>query len=346
MKAAIELAMCRAAYHSGLLDVATRFIEPPARSRPQGTFQILVYHRVSAEGDRFVPAVSAVTFERYVKYLRDHFVVLSLTDLVAAAEEERIPARAIAITFDDGYEDTYLHACPILHRYNVPATVFLATGLMDSDDPMWNDAIGTVIRNTTCPVLDGVPGCAPLPLTTTQQRLQTLERTLEALKVYPPAERAELTRQIGRTLKVPVARGPRMLRWEQVREMHTHGIEFGAHTVNHPILTSIPEAEAAHEISESKRCIEERLQAPVAHFAYPNGRARDFDETTKRLVRQAGFSTAVSTLFGTNTATTDRYELRRGGPWEEDTSVFATKLWWYRWRNSCATRASAAERSA
>jgi peptidoglycan/xylan/chitin deacetylase (PgdA/CDA1 family) len=330
----VEQALCRAAYHSGLLDAATRLIEPPARSGPEKTFQILVYHRVSTDGDAFVPALSVAAFELHMRYLRERCCVLSLTDLVAAAEERRIPARAIAITFDDGYEDTYLHAFPVLHRYGIPATVFLTTGLMDSDLTMWNDDIGTAIRDTVCATLDGVPGCEPLPLTTTQQRLDALDRALKALKAHPPSERAELTGQIGRTLGVSPHRGPRMLRWKQVDEMHAHEVEFGAHTVNHPILTSISEEAADREIRESKRCIEDRLQVPVKHFAYPNGLARDFNETTKRLLKQAGFSTGVSMLFGTNNATTDRYELRRGGPWEEDASVFATKLWWYRWRGT------------
>jgi len=330
----VEQALCRAAYHSGLLDAATRFIEPPARSGPEKTFQILVYHRVSTAGDAFVPALSVAAFERHVRYLSERCCVLSLTDLAVAAEERRIPARAVAITFDDGYEDTYLHALPVLRSYGIPATVFLTTGLMDSDLTMFNDDIGTAIRDTACATLDGIPGCELLPLSTTQQRLEALERTLKALKVHPPSERAELTRQIGRTLGVSPHRGPRMLRWEQVEEMHAHGVEFGAHTVNHPILTSISETEAEREIADSKRCIEERLQVPVRHFAYPNGLAGDFNETTKRLVKQAGFSTAASMLFGTNSATTDRYELRRGGPWEEDSAVFATKLWWYRWRGT------------
>ncbi len=334
MKAAMEHALCRAAYHSGLLDVATRLIEPPARRSSEGTFQILIYHRVAAASDPFLPALPVAAFERYLIYLRRRFRVLSLTDLLAAAEERRIPGRAIAITFDDGYEDIYRYAFPILRRYGIPATIFLTTGLMDTDAPMWNDAIGTAIRDTSSALLDGVPGCEPLPLTTTAQRLHALDRTLKTLKVYPPSERAELTHQIGRTLKVSVDSGPHLLRWRQVGEMHSHGVEFGAHTVSHPILTSISEQQAEVEINESKRCIEARLQSPIKHFAYPNGTPRDFDETTKRLVKNAGFSTAVSTIFGTNTAATDRYELRRGGPWEEDTSVFATKLWWYRWRGN------------
>jgi len=214
--------------------------------------------------------------------------------------------------------------------------VFLATGLMDEDRPMWNDRIGVAIRDSSCERLEGVPGCAAMPLGTPPERRQVLERTLRALKPLPPAGRDVLASQISQTLRVPLDRGPRMLRWRQVEEMRAHGIEFGAHTVHHPILTAVSAEEQRREIVDSKRAIEDRLQAPALHFAYPNGRAADFDETTKRLVREAGFVSAVSMIFGTNTAATDRYALHRGGPWEETTALFAAKLWWYRRANTGA----------
>src|SRR5262249_48029078 len=151
-------------------------------------------------------------------------------------------------------------------------------------------------------------------------------------KPRPPAERDVASDEIARALKVVLDGAPRMLRWAQVREMHGDGIEFGAHTVNHPILSSLRPEAAFNEIAHSKRVIEETLQAPVRHFAYPNGTAEDFDRGTEELVARAGFTSAVSTIFGVNTSTTNRYALRRGGPWEEDPAVFGVKLWWYRWR--------------
>ena len=69
-------------------------------------------------------------------------------------------------------------------------------------------------------------------------------------------------------------------------------------------------------------------------FAYPNGAPDDYTETVKHLVRQAGFTCAVTTRFGLNTAATSPWELRRGGPWEHHLPTFATKLAWYRLRLS------------
>jgi hypothetical protein len=84
------------------------------------------------------------------------------------------------------------------------------------------------------------------------------------------------------------------------------------------------------EILGSKTMIEFACGRSPRAFAYPNGAAADYTETTARLVREAGFSCAVTKRFGTNTPETPLYELRRGGPWEEDLPTFALKLAWYR----------------
>jgi peptidoglycan/xylan/chitin deacetylase (PgdA/CDA1 family) len=301
----LSTAICRAAYHTGLLAAASRLIEPPARTAADGCFQILTYHRVADDGDAFVPATPVAVFERQVAYLRRHFNLLPLSQLLSAAARREVPARAIAVTFDDGYEDTHLRAYPVLRRYQVPATVFLAAGLIDSEQTMWNDRVGLAVRDTSASVLEGVPGCPALPLSSLDQRRTTLERALQALKRLPPPLREAEVEGIRHELRVAGGAAPRMLSWEQVRELQAGGVEIGAHTVNHPILSAIPAAEQRHEIGESKRMIEERLHAPVTLFAYPNGTRADFDDTTKQ---------------------------RRGGPWETDEAVFACKLWWYRRR--------------
>lgn len=330
----LKHALCRSAYHSGILGLTASLIAPRGRKPANGRFQILVYHRIGNDGDAYVPATSAIGFEHQMRCIREHFHPMSLTDLLAAADRREIPARAIAVTFDDGYEEVFTYASPIIRRYQIPATVYLATGLIDDGRPMWNDRIGFAIRATSCAEIDPLPGLGPLPLHTPQQRQSALHQTLEALKPRPPVERDALTSEIVRMLKVATDDGPRMLRWEQVAEMRAAGIEFGAHTVHHPILSCLSPEEAWREIADSKRVIEEHLQTPVRHFAYPNGTAQDFDDTTQRLVERAGFSSAVSTIFGVNTADTNRYALRRGGPWEEDAAVFGVKLWWYRWNGA------------
>lgn len=331
MTALLKQAFYWSTYHSGLLGLTAALLEPRGLKPGNRRFQILMYHRVADNGDAYVGATSVAGFERQMQCIRQHLHPMSLTDLVAAAQRREVPARAVAVTFDDGYEDVFLHAFPILRRYEIPATVYLATGLIDNGAPMWNDRIGSAIRSTNSIEFQPLPDLGRFPLGTPQQRQLALLRTLEALKRREPIERDALTSEIVRVLKVSAETGPRMLRWEQVAKMHAAGVELGAHTVHHPILSCVSPELAAAEIGESKRVIEERLQTPVRHFAYPNGTAQDFNDATQRLVERAGFASAVSAIFGVNNADTNRYALRRGGPWEEEPAAFGVKLWWYRW---------------
>jgi peptidoglycan/xylan/chitin deacetylase (PgdA/CDA1 family) len=83
--------------------------------------------------------------------------------------------------------------------------------------------------------------------------------------------------------------------------MKQHRIDFGGHTVTHPYLSRLSRERMQWEVSECKSRIEAELQAPVVHFAYPNGRCES----------------------------TDRLELRRGQAWEQDEALFAYKMDWY-----------------
>lgn len=99
-----------------------------------------------------------------------------------------------------------------------------------------------------------------------------------------------------------------MLSWEQVREMSDDGISFGAHTLTHPFLTRIPRKQAQREIRLSRDIIEQHIGRPVATFAYPSG---NFDSEIKEIVKDAGYTAAVSTIPGYNTMHEDVHALKR-----------------------------------
>jgi peptidoglycan/xylan/chitin deacetylase (PgdA/CDA1 family) len=101
---------------------------------------------------------------------------------------------------------------------------------------------------------------------------------------------------------------PRPLDWAQVREMHAHGVEFGSHTMTHPMLSEVSLDEARRELVDSRRVLEDRLGAPAGLFCYPRG---DFSEPVKQAVREAGYVAACSTLPGLNGRHPDLFALRR-----------------------------------
>src|SRR5262249_23134855 len=91
-----------------------------------------------------------------------------------------------------------------------------------------------------------------------------------------------------------------MLSWDQVRLMSASGIDFGGHTVTHPFMSKLTPADAAWEVGECKRRIEQEVQKPVEFFAYPNGREEDFADANKDVLRAAGYRAAVTTIWGMN----------------------------------------------
>jgi len=89
------------------------------------------------------------------------------------------------------------------------------------------------------------------------------------------------------------------MRPAQIKRLHDEGMEIGGHTVNHPILAMLDEEEARAEIVGGKRQLEEIIGAPVTLFAYPSGKpGRDYGPRDVRLVKEAGFVAAVSTIGG------------------------------------------------
>ena len=299
--------------------------------RREASARILYYHRVNNDGDPFFPATTTEVFERHMRFVSRHYKVVSLGGLLDHLESGS-PETVVAITFDDGYEDNLLHAFPILERYGLPATIFLTTGSLDSREPLWFERLAEALKKTTQEYVDAEIDIPRRFWTRTlNERLQSNDSIYGVLRQLPEGERQDcLARIIGQLGVVErTERRNKMLTWDQVRRMAPHGIGFGGHTVTHPFLSRMQREQVAWEAAECKRRIEEELQQQVDFFAYPSGRECDFGLWNKEVIRAAGYRAAMTTIWGMNYASTDPMELRRGGPWEEDSAQFAYKLDWY-----------------
>ena len=300
--------------------------------RKRGSARILYYHRVNDENDPFFEALPTALFEEQMKYLARHYRVVSVAELVRHLEGDGPPDMLVGITFDDGYEDNYQNAFPILRRYNLPATIFLTTGSMDSGAPLWFEQLAEAVKKSAREFIDvelGIP--CRFWLRTQAQRLESNQRIFSMLRILSDTERtrclSEVLRRLGEVGKSE--RRNKMLTWEQARLMKHHGIDFGGHTVTHPFLSHLTSSQVAWEVSECKRRIEDELQQAADHFAYPHGREEDFSPAIKGALRTAGYTAAMTTIWGMNSPSTDPMELRRGGPWENNPALFACKLDWY-----------------
>ena len=315
-----------------------RVVFPFVKRRRLNNLQILVYHRVNDEGDLFFPAIPTDQFARQMEYLSANRLPLCLQEAVQRLRYNELPERAVVVTFDDGYRDNFLYAYPILQRYGIPATIFLASGAIGPGKMIWHDRVFRAFRKTKVPALEHISGIEKsFPLMTLEQKLAAQGRVLQLIWELPDGERDEWINRLEEHFAVNKEKEPvnAMLTWGEVLAMAEGRISFGSHTISHPILSRLSDDKLYDEIGGSKKVIESNTNRPVHAFAYPVGRKQDFNDRVKAIVQEAGYLCAVTTTFGVNEPGQDVFELRRATPWETDIPSFAARLCWYQFIGNC-----------
>ncbi|THF63653.1 polysaccharide deacetylase family protein [Pseudothauera nasutitermitis] len=306
------------------LRLAMRLAAPPG---PGGALSILIFHRVLAAPDPLFPDEPDVRrFDALLGWLRQWFNVLPLADALVRLRAGRLPARAAAITFDDGYADNLLQAVPLLRRHGLHATFFIASGFLDGGR-MWNDTLIEAVRATRLTALDaGIADLPELPLDGVEARRAALARLIPAVKHLPPPERAAVVQRVagrcGADLPTDL-----MLTSTQLRTLRAAGMDVGAHTLTHPILARTDADEARREIAEGRALLENILGERVALFAYPNGKpGADYRRAHVDMVRELGFDAALSTRPGVNAAGADFFQLARFTAWDRPRWRFGLRM--------------------
>ncbi len=271
---------------------------------------ILCYHRIGLEGVPIYSRMRPGDFEEQMKYVAQHYKVVPLSELLSGDSDE--PQR-IAITFDDGYRDLFQFAFPVLRRYQLPATIYLAVSPIENNDVAWYDKLLWAITHTGATALEtDLLEPTRVELGKFDERLRIATTIVQRLRKMPDSER---NRHYLSLMKYAPASEDacrdRMLTWDQIREMQKHSISFGAHTMTHRVSAQISENDFRSEVEQSKKIIEQRLQTEVADFAYPFGQPWDCRSDGGPILRSLSIRSATTTSWGVNGAATDPYRLTR-----------------------------------
>lgn len=283
------------------------------RARHAQQFRILMYHQFPAD---------TAGLRAQCEHIRRYYAPVTMAEVAQALDRrEALAPHAVAVTIDDGFRDFLLNGFPIFQEFGIFPTVFLVSDFLDRRCWPWWKEIEYAIENTEHGVLEGELENKPFSFAviTAAEKARALEHIVESLKRVSNDARErnqkEIVQRLGITLPAELPQDSEPLAWEEVRQLAGKGVEFGAHTRTHPILSSISdEAQLHEEITGSKRRIEEELRSPVVHFCYPNGRPEDIGPQALELTRNGGFRTAVTTAGGMNLpAKADPFLLRRLG---------------------------------
>lgn len=294
---------------------------------PRARLSILIFHRVLDAPDPLFPdEVDRRRFDEIAGWLARWFNVLPLGDAVQRLVAGTLPSRAAAITFDDGYADNWTNAVPILQRHGLSATFFIATGFLNGGR-MWNDTIIESVRQTAVTTLDlSQFDCGIWSIDGTEEKRTAIARLLTRIKHLPFNQRDEVVSFIAELCGAELPTDL-MMTDNQVVQMLASGMEVGAHTRSHPILTRLDDDLAAEEILASRQYLSTLLSRDVDLFAYPNGRqGDDFDARHVRMVRELGFRAAVATNPGAATGEADLYRLPRFTAWDRSRTKFGARM--------------------
>lgn len=288
---------------------------------------VLIFHRVLAAPDPLLAGDPCISrFDEMMGWIKQWFNVLPLDEAVARLGTGSLPARAAAITFDDGYADNLLHAVPVLKRHGLHATFFIATGFLDGGI-MWNDRIIEAVRHArTDAIAADRLGLGTVSIATSSEKCAALDRLIPAIKHLSPDKRLDMVESVVEACGAELPRDL-MLTSNQLIELRNSGMAIGAHTVSHPILALLHHDQALSEISESRDQLESLLGQPVPLFAYPNGKfGTDYNDEHVRMLRSLGFSAALTTTPGAARKTTDPLQLPRFTPWDRTRLRFGLRL--------------------
>ncbi|MFG6416577.1 polysaccharide deacetylase family protein [Roseateles sp. DC23W] len=295
---------------------------------------VLIFHRVLREPDPLFPdEVDAARFDELLGWVNSWFNVLPLDEAARRLQDGSLPARAAALSFDDGYADNHDVALPLLQRHGLPCSFFVATGFLNGGR-MWNDTLIEAVRRSTLPTLDlrGLQDAKGADLGQhalgeTDTRRELLEQLIGRVKYLAPEPRVSCVDAIAARAEI---RPPDdlMMTSDQVRALRGAGMQIGAHTVSHPILATLDANAAADEIGRSRDVLQQTLGERVGLFAYPNGKpGTDYlPEVHPAIVRELGFDAAVSTRWAAARRGEDVFQIPRFTPWDRGRFKFGLRL--------------------
>jgi peptidoglycan/xylan/chitin deacetylase (PgdA/CDA1 family) len=285
---------------------------------------VLTYHRVGESYNQ--KFMDEYLFEQQLIWLKRYFNPVGLDEGLLLQQQGRLPKRAVTITIDDGYLDSYTTIFPLLKKHGLEATFFISTSGV-TKGYLWDELISSAILTLATDVSELKFEGQIYDLTTHNARLTCASIIVLKIKYCSLKERERLIELLLKQIGKPEL-SHQFLNEDQILSLYQAGMGIGAHTVNHPILTSEKDNIARAEILESKQSLEKIIQAPVKFFAYPNGKSNiDFNDKHQNIVKECGFDAAFTTDWGCiDSSSVNYFGLKRFTPWDVTEAKFSLRL--------------------
>ncbi len=252
-------------------------------------------------------SVSSGDFEKQIIFLKNNgHSFIHFSDLKNS--NVRNKRKPTVIFFDDGFRDVIENVLPILKKYNIPATIFITTGLIDRTHFLWTIAVRYFLYKQ---------GTGP----------SEIESKIKELKKLAISEREEKISKMfkgGNFVSNPGDFNV-FLSWPEIKMLSENNFEIGSHATSHQKLTELSEEELKTELWDSKKTLKEKTGKSIEIISYPYGR-----HNTKVIeeAQKAGYTLGLSTLAGSNSfdyIAKNPFKIKRINP-EEDKALMDFKV--------------------
>lgn len=311
---------------------------------------VLMYHRISTPvTDPWNLSVSPGNFEAQLNYLREHYSIISIHQLIQQIESGKIRNGSVALTFDDGYLDNFTTAKPLLEKYSAPATFFITDDYLGGQPFWWDELESIIVQTENLPQVFsisfgentihfdlGEEGQLTEPLRLTHNNYKSGKPPTQRTKLY-----VKLWKVFSSLIKEDQMKLMRLIRdWANLTENKTEAggtmsvsnlkqlsdsplFTIGGHTSTHPSLSDFPAQIQETEISDNRDTLERITSDKVKYFAYPSGR---YNQETIKILKELSFSGAFTTHSGFVSKNTDKYTIPRLQVCDWNMNTFKNKL--------------------
>lgn len=258
-------------------------------------------------------------FEEVIDDLVSNGTAVSLDDYIESLSGVvSLPRKPFSITFDDGFENNFSIAAPILRNYRVPTTFYLTSDFIDFNTMSWIDKIELCLENFR-------PKEINLPWTQKTSLLSNFSSEKNFLNMIRKKVKGDfrfvpndLVESIYEQCKKPIPTSSKdpldlKMNWNQVEELSKDSLfTIGGHTKTHSILSYLDSRRMKDEIDSSINTIINKTNIDkVSHFSYPEGFAGSFNDETISLLKSRGIICSPSAIEGTNSLNDDPFRLKR-----------------------------------
>lgn len=260
-------------------------------------------HRVGKRDPFRIPSNQnmVVHVEEVVDFVRNArangWSFISLDEMVCLINKKHSGKKVIALTFDDGYLDNYNLAFPVLSSLDVPFCVYITTGFIESNVVPWWYRL-EVLLSQFHEIID--PNGNVHHLRTLQEmdiafmrlRNDLMSSHDQYMRFATWLDSFDIDLVSGQTQRL-------FMTWNELEILAASNlVTIGAHTHTHPVLSTLEDDYAFHEIYMSSDCLSTKLKRQINHFAFPFGGINEVSSRDVEFVRQIGFRSAVSTVQG------------------------------------------------